>query len=55
MNQTRKPEKEIARDKRVNAATFHHILVKVEESSENCREHEKRRDKQKCQRFAEIH
>jgi 3'-phosphoadenosine 5'-phosphosulfate sulfotransferase (PAPS reductase)/FAD synthetase len=55
LNQVRKLEKEIARDKRINADTFHRMLAKVEEYSENDREHEKQRDDQKCLRFAEIH
>ena len=55
LNQVRKPEKEILCDKRINADTFHRMLAKVEEYSENDREQETQRDTQKCLRFAEIH
>ncbi|MFA5913857.1 MAG: hypothetical protein WC830_09915 [Burkholderiales bacterium] len=55
LNQVRKPEKEILCDRRINADTFHRMLAKVEEYSENDREHETQRDTQKCPRFAEIH
>ena len=54
LNQVRKPEKEIARDKRIAATTFHCMLAKVDEYSEDDREHETQQDTQKCLRFAEI-
>jgi len=40
LNRVRKPEKEFARNKCINANTFHRMLAKVEEYSENDREHE---------------
>lgn len=54
-NQVRKPEKEFARDKRIDTDTFHRMLAKVEGYSENDREHEKQRDIQKYLKLAEIH